>query len=59
MSDQLKSKLIAASLSPNDYLTLRATVRVLRGAGVPLDAEQEKKVSDFEAVVAAYEEQHA
>jgi hypothetical protein len=59
MSDQLKNKLVAASLTRKEYLTLRNTVRVLRGAGVALDAEQKKKVSDFQAVVTAYEEQHA
>jgi hypothetical protein len=43
----VKPKLIAASLN---------TVRVLRGSGAQLDAEQEKNVKKFEAVVAAYEE---
>jgi hypothetical protein len=54
---QLKARLIAASLSKREYLTLCNTVFVLRGSGAPLDPEQEKKVREFEAAVAAYEEQ--
>jgi hypothetical protein len=54
-SQLLEVRLIAARLSYREYLTLRNTVRVLRGSGAPLDHEQEKKVKEFEAVVRAYE----
>jgi hypothetical protein len=47
--------LIAASLSHREYLHLRNTVRVLRFSGAPLNSDQEEKVKEFEAVVAAYE----
>jgi hypothetical protein len=57
-ASQLKERLIAASLSEREYLTLRNTVRVLRLSGAPLDPEQEQKVKEFEAVVAAYQEAH-
>jgi hypothetical protein len=53
-----KAKLIAASLNHNEYLTLHNTVRAVRGSGAPLDPEQEQKVKEFEAVVAAYQEAH-
>lgn len=51
----LKVDLIAASLSEREYLHLRNTVKILRFSGAPLNSDQEKKVKEFEAVVAAYE----
>jgi Zn-dependent oligopeptidase len=55
--EQLKAKLIAVTLTHREYRYLRNAVRVLRLSGAPLDPEQEKKVKEFEAAIAAYEEQ--
>jgi hypothetical protein len=55
-ASQLKTRLIAASLSEREFLMLRNTVRVLRLSGAPLDPEQEQKVKEFEAVVQAREQ---
>lgn len=54
--DLLKAKLIAATLSRQEYLLFRNTVRVLRFSGALLSPEQEKNVKKFEAVVRAYQE---
>lgn len=53
---RLKTRLIAASLTWRQYLTLRNTVRVLRFSGASLNAEQQEKLKEFEAVVTAYQE---
>ena len=53
----LKTRLIAASLAPSQYLTLRNTVRVLRFSEA-LTSEQQEQVKKFEAVIAAYQEIH-
>jgi hypothetical protein len=58
LTTRLKARLIAATLSHREYLTFRNTVRVLRLSGAPLDPEQEQNVRNYEAVVAAYEEQN-
>jgi hypothetical protein len=54
VTDLLKAKLIASTISRRQYLTLRNTVRVLRLSGAPLEPEQEKKVREFEAVISAF-----
>jgi hypothetical protein len=56
--DQQKAASVARALSRQGYIHLRNTVRVLRGSQALLDPEQEKKVREFEAVVAAYQEEH-
>lgn len=53
--DLLAARLVSATLTHQEYLRLRNTVRVVRGAGVNLDPENERQVKKFEATVAEYE----
>lgn len=55
-ANSLNAGLIAASLTRQQYLTLRNTVRILRFSGASLNQEQQEKVKEFESVLAAYEE---
>jgi Zn-dependent oligopeptidase len=49
----------AISISPQQYLALRNTARIIKLSGAPLDPEQKEELGNIEAIVAAYEAAHA
>lgn len=49
---------MARQLTHEEYLTLRSTARILRGAQVPLDRAQQRELEMWEAAAAEYERAH-
>lgn len=54
-----EAEMVAAHLTHDEYLTLRNTVRVLRGSGVELTADEKEKVDKYQAAVILYERNRA
>lgn len=57
-TDEERARQTAAAISPRQYRQLCNTVKVLRMAGVRLDAGQERSVKLFETTIREYQRIH-
>ena len=55
VADRLKARLTAATINRRQYLTLRNTVRIVRGSGVTLSECHKSKLEMFEETVREYD----